>query len=147
MKLSDFLNSKEEVLFHTKLSKEKETSIKTDYLGFTQKRVYHLRKLKRSNRIYRDIPLTEISYLETGWHDKNAALIIVGVLLLVVGLMLIPFILGLVSMIGIVLIIKGLKQYGYLMINSEAWFFKFKKWSDINKIEEFIRIIYFAEDI
>ncbi len=91
MKLSDFLNSKEEVLFHTKLSKEKETSIKTDYLGFTQKRVYHLRKLKRSNRIYRDIPLTEISYLETGWHDKNAALIIVGVLLLVVGLILIPF--------------------------------------------------------
>ncbi len=47
--------------------------------------------------------------------------------------------------IGIIVLVKGLKQYGYLLINGTDWKFNFNRKEDIKKIEAFIREIYFIK--
>ena len=55
----------------------------------------------------------------------------------------IVFLHGMISFIvGLVLLMLGLRQKGSLLINDKDWEFKFYNATDINKIEEFIRIVY-----
>ena len=102
--------------------------------------------MKGHDRIYRDIPLTKITYLETGWHDRNNGLIAVGVVLIILGLIFILYTFGILLAIGIYALVKGLKQNGYLLINNELWEFSFENNSANAKIEKFIQNVYFARD-
>ncbi len=43
------------------------------------------------------------------------------------------------------ILLKGLKQYGYLMINGEDWKFQFNSRKDIESIESFIKEVYFIK--
>ncbi len=155
MSLNNYLNENEKILYQWELGSkggigpESEKKIKVNVLGITNKRVFHFKKLKGYDRIYRDVPLAKVSYIENAWHARNLILLSLGAILFVIGLSLaftsiFTLIIGLLLLvIGIILVIKGLKQYGYIMINGEDWKFTFSKREDIKTIEEFIREIYF----
>ena len=113
--------------------------------------------MKKNDRIYRDIPLQKVSYIENQWHDRRIILLIIGAILLLFGIIMVILsffvryttaltsflIIGIIAMIpSIILLIKGLKQYGYLLINNEDWKFQLFRKEDINQIEHFIQYIY-----
>lgn len=156
MSLERYLHSQESILFRWHIGPKGEVGgpggkkVKENVLGITNKRVFHFKKLKGHDRIYRDVALTKISYLENAWHNRNLLFLVVGAILLIIGLsflfMLYPFyiFIGIILVIpGIILIMKGLKQFGYLLINGEDWRFNFYSKEDINSIENFIREVYF----
>ncbi|MHA2128070.1 MAG: hypothetical protein ACW99E_22455 [Promethearchaeota archaeon] len=156
MSFVDYLNENEKVLYHWEIGPKGEIAskigkkVKTNILGITGKKVFHFKKLKGYDRVYRDVPLKKISYLENAWHARNMLFLILGAILLIVGIGLsfniytLVYLIGPILLIaGIVLIIKGLKQYGYLMINGEDWKFNFNRKEDIKKIEQFIQEVYF----
>jgi len=158
MSIQNYLNSKESILFRWEIGPKGEIGsttgkkVKENVLGITNKRIFHFKKLKGYDRIYRDVPLEKISYIENAWHARNILFLILGAIFLIVGIGLSVNLYTLIYMIGPILIIvgiislvKGLKQYGYLMINGEDWKFRFKRKEDINKIEEFIREIYYIK--
>ena len=156
MSLNNYLNENEKILYQWELGPkggigpETEKKIKVNVLGITNKRVFHFKKLKGYDRIYRDVPLAKVSYIENAWHARNLIFLALGAILFIIGLALAfsniftVLIIGvLLLVIGLILVIKGLKQYGYIMINGEDWKFTFSKREDIKTIEEFIREIYF----
>lgn len=158
MSLEKYLNSQESILFRWHIGPKGEVGgpggkkIKENILGITNKRIFHFKKLKGYDRIYRDVPLKKVSYLENAWHNRNFLFLIIGTILLIIGLsfffMFYPFFIfiGFVLLIpGIILIVKGLKQYGYLLINGEDWKFLFYSRDDIKSIENFIREVYFIK--
>ena len=158
MSIQNYLNSKESILFGWEIGPKGEIGsattkkVKENVLGITNKRVFHFKKLKGYDRIYRDVPLEKISYIENAWHARNILFLILGAIFLIVGiglsvnLYLLIYMIGpILLIIGIVLVVKGLKQYGYLMINGEDWKFHFNRMEDITKIEEFIREVYFIK--
>jgi len=151
----NYLNTGEDPIFLWRIFGSEESIVK-NILGITEQRVFHYKSYKKRERFYRDIPLFKIKYLENAWKDINLALVIIGAILcLLGGFFFLLFMINLMYnnilplfvavpliIIGIILLIKGLKQRGYLLINNEKWKFEFRKQSDINKIEEFIRKIY-----
>jgi len=156
MSVNRYLNNKESILFRWEIGPKGELGsgtqkkVKENILGITNKRVFHFTKLKGYDRIYRDVPLEKISYIENAWHARNTLLLVIGTIFFIVGLGLCFNLITLVYMIGpilfligIILLIKGLKQYGYLMINGEDWKFNFNSKEDIDSIEGFIREVYF----
>ena len=158
MSIQNYLNSKESILFKWEIGPKGEIGsttgkkAKENILGITNKRVFHFKKLKGYDRVYRDVPLEKISYIENAWHARNILFLILGAIFLIVGIglsvnlyILIYMIGPILIIVGIISLVKGLKQYGYLMINGEDWKFRFKRKEDINKIEEFIREIYFIK--
>ncbi|KKN41894.1 hypothetical protein LCGC14_0718590 [marine sediment metagenome] len=158
MSLKNYLNEQESILFQWKIGPKGEIGsttgkkVKENILGITNKRVFHFKKLKGYDRIYRDIPLERISYIENAWHARNSLFLILSAILLLIG---IPSCLTLYGwmllfgpvlvIIGIILLLKGLKQYGYLMINGEEWKFQFNRREDIESIESFIKEVYFIK--
>ncbi|KKK65406.1 hypothetical protein LCGC14_2974460, partial [marine sediment metagenome] len=126
--------------------------VKDNILGITNTRVFHFKKLKGYDRTYRDIPLEKISYIENAWHARNKLRLIISSILLILGIGLsinyytLVWLIGpIFIIIGIILLLKGLKQYGYLMINGEDWKFQFNRKDDIDSIESFIREVYFIK--
>jgi hypothetical protein len=155
MSIQNYLNNKESILFGWDTSLKGEINQKTgkmiktkvNRLGITNKRVFQYTKLKGNNRIYKDIPLKEISYIENVWHARNILFLILGIIILIIGLITLIYLIGILFFIlGIVLIVKGAKCYGYLMINGDDWKFCFNKTEDIIKIEQFIREVYFIKN-
>ena len=158
MSINNYLNNQESILFRWKIGPKGEIGsasgkkVKENILGITNKRVFHFKKLKGFDRIYRDIPLKKISYIEKAWHARNLLLLILSAIFLLIG---IPSCLTLYGWMllfgpilvisGIILLIKGLKQYGYLMINGEEWKFQFNRREDIESIESFIKEVYFIK--
>ncbi|MFX1243244.1 MAG: PH domain-containing protein [Promethearchaeota archaeon] len=142
MSLQNYLNNKESILYgwdldsKGEIKEEKGEKLKVSRLGVTNKRVFHYKKLKGYDREYRDIPLEKISYIETAWHNRNLLLLILSVIFFATIALFI---------VGIILLVKGLKQYGYLIINGDDWKFHFKHKEDVSKIEEFIREVYFIK--
>ncbi|MFX1281495.1 MAG: hypothetical protein ACFFA3_19255, partial [Promethearchaeota archaeon] len=149
-------NNQESILFRWEIGQKGEIGFikgkktKENILGITNKRIFHFKKLKGYDRIYRDIPLEKISYIENAWHARNLVFLILGAIFMIVGLglsfnlyTLVYAIAPILAIIGIVLFVKGLKQYGYLMINGEDWKFHFNKREDIASIEEFVKEVYF----
>lgn len=158
MSIQNYLNSKESILFRWKIGPKGEIGsvtkkkVKENILGITNKRVFHFKKLKGYDRIYRDIPLEKVSYIENAWHSRNILLLILGAIFLIIGIglsvnlyTLILIIGPILIIIGIILLLKGLKQYGYLMINGEDWKFHFNSREDIESIESFIKEVYFIK--
>ncbi|MBA7686890.1 hypothetical protein ES703_95350 [subsurface metagenome] len=158
MSIQNYLNSKESILFRWEIGPKGEIGsttgkkVKENVLGITNKRIFHFKKLKGYDRIYRDVPLEKISYIENAWHARNKLLLILGTVLLMVGislsfnLYLLVYLIGpILIIIGIILLVKGLKQYGYLMINGEDWKFNFNSREDIVSIENFIKEVYFIK--
>ncbi len=158
MSLNNYLNNQESILFRWKISSKGEIGsssgkkVKENILGITNKRVFHFKKLKGYDRIYRDIPLEKISYIENAWHARNLLLLILSAIFLLIGILSCLTLYGLVylfgpilTIIGIILLLKGLKQYGYLMINGEDWKFQFNRREDIESIESFIKEVYFIK--
>lgn len=156
MSLNNYLNENEKILYQWELGPkggigpETGKKIKVNVLGITNKRVFHFKKLKGYDRIYRDVPLTKVSYIENAWHARNLLVLILSAIFLIIGIglsvnymTLILMIGPILIIIGIILLVKGLKQYGYIMINGEDWKFTFSKREDIKTIEQFIREIYF----
>ncbi len=155
MSYQNYLNQGEDPIYLWRIIGTDESVIK-NVLGVTEKRVFHYRSYKKRERFYRDIPLFKIKHLENVWKDMNLALVIVGAIVcLLGGLFVLLFMFNLIYVnilplffavpliiLGIILVIKGLKQHGYLLINDEKWKFEFRKQSDINKIEDFIRQVY-----
>lgn len=139
-------------MFQVNLNREKkEKKVEADLLGFTQYRVFLFRKLKGRNRVYQDVPLDKIAYLEHSWKSRNTFLLVLGSIVIGIGLLfslisLFFFIIfGIFIIIGIILVIKGSKQRGYFLINDEKWKFNLRRKDTLEKIEEFIRKIYFAK--
>ncbi len=158
MSIENYLNNQESILFKWEIGPKGEISsvtqkkVKQNILGITNKRIFHFKKLKGYDRIYRDIPLTKISYIENAWHARNKLFLILGAIFLTVGIALsvnlstLVYLIGpILIIIGIVLLVKGLKQYGYIMINGDDWKFHFNRRDDIRKIEEFIQEVYFIK--
>ena len=158
MSINKYLNNQESILFRWEIGPKGEfgpatkKKVKENILGITNKRVFHFKKLKGYDRIYRDVPLEKISYIENAWHARNILLLVLGAIILIVGIGLcfnyvtLIFMVGpILLFIGIALLAKGLKQYGYLMINGEDWKFHFNRKEDISSIEDFIREVYFIK--
>ncbi|MFW9878494.1 MAG: hypothetical protein ACFFG0_35890 [Candidatus Thorarchaeota archaeon] len=158
MSINNYLNSQESILFRWEIGPKGEIGsattkkVKENILGITNKRVFHFKKLKGYDRIYRDVPLEEISYIENAWHARNILFLIIGAIFLIIGIGLcfnlttLAYMIGsILLIIGIVLLAKGLKQYGYLMINGEDWKFHFNSREDIASIESFIKEVYFIK--
>jgi len=158
MSLNNYLNTQESILFRWKIGPKGEIGsasrkkVKENILGITNKRAFHFKKLKGYDRIYRDIPLEKISYIENAWHARNLLFLILSAIFLIIGIPSIISFYGLVLLFGpilviagIILLLKGLKQYGYLMINGEDWKFKFNRKDDIDSIESFIKEVYFIK--
>ncbi len=159
MSLTNYLNNQESILFRWEIGPKGEIGttsgkkVKENILGITNKRIFHFKKLKGYDRIYRDVPLEKIAYIENAWHNRNALLLILGAIFLIVGIGLcfnlytLIYLVGpILLIVGIVLLVKGLKQYGYLMINGEDWKFYFNRREDIASIENFIKEVYFIKN-
>ncbi|MFX1531604.1 MAG: hypothetical protein ACFFBC_10870 [Promethearchaeota archaeon] len=159
MSIDNYLNTQESILFRWEIGPKGEMSstttkkVRENILGITNRRIFHFKKLKGYDRVYRDVPLEKISYIENAWHNRNILLLILGVIFIIVGLSLsfnlytLVYAVGpILAIIGIVILIKGLKQYGYLMINGEDWKFHFNKREDIVSIEDFIKEVYFIKN-
>lgn len=123
MSYGNYLREGEEISRLLDVGAQGEKAVRRNVLGVTQKRVFHFRSLKGFERTYRDVPLSNILYLENAWHDRNLILLVLGMIFLV----------------------KGLKQYGSFLINNDEWKFHFKRKEDIKKIEEIIQEIYFIK--
>ena len=119
MSLNNYLYESETILHQWNIGSKGEIGakigkkVKTNILGITNKRVFHFKKLKGYDRIYRDVPLPKISYIENAWHARNLLLLAISTILLIVGLSLIftpgyttPTIGILVMVIGFILLIK-----------------------------------------
>lgn len=151
MSVNNYLNPQEEILYKLEI-RGKDKATLSEMVGVTNKRVFHFQNLKKYDRIYRDIPLSQVKYLENAWHSINFLKLILGIILLVIGVgfllnrflmffSIIPFI------PGIILIIKALKQKGYFLINNDDWKFKFRRREDIQNIEEIIKNIYYLQSL
>jgi len=151
MSVNNYLNPQEDILYKLEI-RGKDKATLSEMVGVTNKRVFHFQNLKKYDRIYRDIPLSQVKYLENAWHSINLLKLILGIILLVIGVgfllnrflmffSIIPFI------PGIILIIKALKQKGYFLINNDDWKFKFKRREDIQNIEEIIKNIYYLQSL
>ncbi|KKN08933.1 hypothetical protein LCGC14_1051590 [marine sediment metagenome] len=158
MSLNNYLRENETILHQWNIGPKGEIGAKTgkkvkeNILGITNKRVFHFKKLKGYDRIYRDVPLSKISYIENAWHARNLILLVISAIFLIIGLGILvtpgfvgPIIGTPLMLIGLVFLLKGLKQYGYLMINGEDWKFNFNRKEDIKSIEKFIQEIYFIK--
>ena len=158
MSLNNYLRENETILHQWNIGPKGEIGAKTgkkvkeNILGITNKRVFHFKKLKGYDRIYRDVPLSKISYIENAWHARNLMLLVISAIILIIGLSVMftigyfVFMIGtLLIVIGLIILLKGLKQYGYLMINGEDWKFNFNRKEDIKSIEKFIQEIYFIK--
>jgi len=149
MSIKNYLNPQEEILFKLEVSTKEKTK-KQEIIGLTPKRIIHFQKLKGQARIYRDIPLSKIEYLENEWHGINIIMLVIAIIILIIG---ISFLLNIYLMIlsilffipGIILLIKALKQKGHFLINNDEWKFKFKKREHIRIIEEIIKNIYYLQ--
>ena len=158
MSLNNYLYENETILHQWHIGPKGEIGTKTgkkvkeNILGITNKRVFHFKKLKGYDRVYRDMPLSKISYIENAWHARNLLLLVISAIFLIIGLIIMvssgyigPIIGTLIMLIGLIILLKGLKQYGYLMINGEDWKFNFNRKEDIKSIEKFIQEIYFIK--
>ena len=137
MSVNNYLNAQEEILYKLEIRGKDKTKL-SEIVGVTQKRVFHLQKLKGYDRIYRDIPLSKVKYLENKWHSRNIVMLIIAIILIV---LIIPFILG------IILLVKALKQKGHFLINNDDWKFEFKRREDMRIIEEIIQNIYYLQSL
>lgn len=168
MSLNSYLNDDEEIKLRTQISFYGQIGEKGDprqigELVLTTRRIIEFTHIK-NNIEYRDIPLDKISYIEHKWQGRKMALIIIGAILIAIGAILfiydlttifshsfitifiLPFysLLGLILLaIGIPLLIIGLKQFGYLLINNKEWKFMFKGEENIKFVEAFIKQVYF----
>ncbi len=159
MSLDKYLNEQESILFQWKIGSKGEIGsltsgkkVKNNILGITNKRVFHFKKLNGYDRAYRDIPLEKLSYIENAWHSRNRLLLVLSAILLIIGIGLTIyyytqeiFVGPVLIIIGIISLLKGMKQYGYLMINGEDWKFQFNRKDDIDSIESFIKEVYFIK--
>ncbi len=158
MSLNNYLYENETILHQWNIGTKGEISskmgkkVKENILGITNKRIFHFKKLKGYDRIYRDVPLSKISYIENAWHARNLILLVISAIFLIIGLGILvtpgfigPIIGTPLMLIGLIFLLKGLKQYGYLMINGEDWKFNFNRKEDIKSIEKFIQEIYFIK--
>jgi len=151
MSVNNYLNAQEEIIYKLEIRGKDKTEL-SEIVGVTQKRVFHFQKLKGYNRIYRDIPLSKIKYLENEWHSINILKLIIGIILIVIGIgFLLNMFLMFFSIIpfipGIILIIKALKQKGHFLINNNDWKFEFRRREDIRIIEEIIQNIYYLQSL
>ena len=151
MSVNNYLNAQEEIIYKLEIRGKDKTKL-SEIVGVTQKRVFHFQKLKGYDRIYRDIPLSKVKYLENEWHSINILKLIIGIILIVIGIgfllnrflmffSIIPFI------PGIILVIKALKQKGHFLINNNDWKFEFRRRDDIRIIEEIIQNIYYLQSL
>ena len=70
MSLENYLNQKEQIYFLWNLSEGEKTQ-RTNLLVNTTKRIFHLQTFKGRTRIYRDIPISKIEYIENFWKDRK----------------------------------------------------------------------------
>ena len=151
MSVNNYLHPQEKILYTLEIRGKDKTKL-SEVVGVTNKRVFHFQNLKKHDSIYRDIPLSQVQYLENAWHSINILLLIIGLIFIVIGIGLlsnrylmffsiIPFI------PGIILIIKALKHKGYFLINNDDWKFEFRRREDIRIIEEMIKNIYYLQSI
>lgn len=149
MSAKNYLHPQEEILYTLEIRGKDKTKL-SEVVGVTKKRVFHFQNLKGYDRIYRDIPLVHVKYLENEWHSIHILKLILGIIFIVIGIGLlmslfflffwiIPFI------IGIILIKKALKQKGHFLINNNDWKFEFRRREDIRIIEEMIKNIYYLQ--
>ena len=88
MSFQKYINRNEELLSQIKIENKlnkNNSKTKTNILGCTNKRVFHYRELRRFTRVYRDIPLHKISYIENVWHSRNLVLLILGIISIICG--------------------------------------------------------------
>ncbi len=85
MSVNNYLNAQEEIIYKLEIRGKDKTKL-SEIVGVTQKRVFHFQKLKGYDRIYRDIPLSKIKYLENEWHSINILKLIIGIILIVIGI-------------------------------------------------------------
>ncbi|MHA1148020.1 MAG: hypothetical protein ACTSR8_07210 [Promethearchaeota archaeon] len=146
--IENYIGPNEDILFRLKIREKGDKKIKSNILGVTKNRIFHFTNLKGYDRIYREIPVDKITYIENQWHDKNKILLAIGAILLLVGFIALFFIIGIVFLIaGIILIVKSMKQYGLLTINNEDWTFKFYDREAIRQIEVLIENFYNLENL
>lgn len=151
MSVNNYLNTKEEILYKLEIRGKDKRNL-SEILGVTNKRVFHFQNLKGYDRIYRDIPLSHVKYLENGWHSINILKLIIGIILILIGVGLLMNIyvmfFSIIPLIpGIILVIKALKQKGYFLINNNDWKFEFTRKENIQYIEEIIQNIYFLQSL
>ena len=151
MSVNNYLNAQEEILYKLEI-RGKDKAKLSEIVGVTQKRVFHFQKLKGYDRIYRDIPLSKIKYLENEWHSINIVKLIIAIILIAIGIgLLMNIFLMFFSIIpfipGIILLIKALKQKGHFLINNNDWKFEFRRREDIRIIEEIIQNIYYLQSL
>lgn len=151
MSINNYLNQQEEIIYKLEIRGKDKATLR-EMVGVTNKRVFHIQNLKKYDRIYRDIPLSQVKYLENAWHSINLLKLIIGIILIVIGIGLLSnvftmFVSIILFVIGIILIVKALKQKGHFLINNDDWKFEFKRKDDIRTIEEIIQNIYYLQSL
>ena len=147
MSFYDYLNPEEEVKHKFEIRVEDPSKMK-EVVGMTKKRVFHFQQLKGYDRIYRDIPLSKVKYLETVWHGYNIKLLVVAIILFIIGIVFVTnlwFVSIGVFIFAIILLVKALKNYGYFLINNDDWKFHFKRRDDLKLVEQIIQDIYYLQ--
>ena len=149
MSFYEYLNKDEEIKYRLEIQDKNPNKIK-EIVAVTTKRVFHLQQLKGYNRIYRDIPLSKVKYLENVWHGYNIKLLVISIILFIIGIAFIMNLYLWFISIGffipaIILLVKALKNYGYFLINNNDWKFTFRRRADVKVIEDIIQNIYFLQ--
>ena len=86
MSFKNYLNEQEEVLYEWNFASV-DKKVRENKLGITSKRVFHFQTFKKQKRVYRDIPINAVKYLENQWNDKNLLKVIIGVIVIAIALM------------------------------------------------------------
>ena len=149
MSIHDYLHPEEEIKYKLEIQ-TKDPSKMEEIVGMTSKRVFHFQQLKGNDRIYRDIPISKVEYLENVWHGYNIKLLVIAIILFIIGFFFLLdryfwFIAIIFFIAAIILLVKALQNYGYFLINNDEWKFTFGKRADIKTIEEIIQNIYYIQ--
>lgn len=155
MKYSDYLPTAEEIKLEISVEKAEKTTTQNTF-GFTNIRVFWFKKMKGQNmEEYRDMPLEKVSIIENFWHSRNYLKIFAGLILVFISFgffnfsLIISYILWILAfifiIIGIILILNGLKPYGNFNIigTIKTWEFQFQRRENIEKLQQFLKSIYY----
>lgn len=150
MSISDYISPNETIISHISVETN-DSSVLESTFGVTAKKIFWFKKLKDHNIEYRDMPLEKITSIENYWHNRHIGKIILGISLVIIAFGLFIYfgffsliILFPLFIIGIVLIRKGLKQYGQFNVIGiqKIWEFQFRRKEETRRIQQFIRSIY-----
>lgn len=134
MKIEDCLTPNEHLII-------KEDFGNNRFLGHSLKRIIYTKKTGR-NIEFGHAPISNITNITSQWETYRKGRIIAGIILLIIGLYLAIYYIGIpLIIIGIILLVTGLQQRGHLIINNNVSIFDFKTKMAQVKVNRFIKSV------